>query len=113
MSLSASVLGHGSDMADHSSLIEYVQNDHRICPRPMEWQELFELIGGIGPDDAWRIDPPLVLAAWRMSDADKRARFIKHLNWAAENGMLAAADAYTRQLPSVAWHHEHPGIPRY
>jgi len=96
-----------------SILIEYVQDDHRVCPRPIEWQELFELIGGIGPDHVWRVDPPLVLGAWRLPDADKRARFIKHLRWAAEAGKLEVVDAFIRKLPREAWHHEYPGSPRY
>lgn len=95
------------------SLLEYVQADHRVCPRPMEWQAFIERIGGIGPDHVWRVEPPLVLAAWPLPDADKKARLVGHLNWAAEVGMLAVADEFLRKLPEDAWHHEYPGHPRY
>jgi hypothetical protein len=71
-----------------SSLIEFVPSNHRVCPRPMEWQQLFELIGDIGSDYAWRVEPALVLAAWRTPNAAKRAQLIKHLYWAAEVGSL-------------------------
>lgn len=95
------------------SLLQYVQSDHRICPRPMEWQALIERIGGIGQDQVWRVEPPLVLAAWSLPDAAKKARLVRHLEWAAKVGMLAVADEFLRKLPEEAWHHECPGHPSY
>lgn len=100
-------------MAELAALLDFVQADHRVCLRPMDWQDFFVLIGGIGPDHVWRTHPPLVLAQWRSTNGAKRLSFIEHVKWAAENGRLDEADRFLRALTEDAWHHEPPGSPVY
>lgn len=99
-------------------LLAYAKDAGRICPRPMEWQTLYEIIGGKREDTEddirWRPAPPIVLSAWAFAnDSDRSSRFHEHLNWAAANGSLDRADAFLRELPLEAWHHSDPAKPRY
>jgi hypothetical protein len=53
-----------------SSLINYCSSDGRVCPLPMKWNELWEMLPGrkrVG--DAWEPPLPLILAAWSESSA--------------------------------------------
>lgn len=104
-----------SSLAD---VIHFVQERDRICPRPMEWNDLYEKIGGRRIDTAagivWEPMPPLVLSAWNFSkDEDRQKRFHEHLVWAHERGMLVVAETYLRALPEEAWHHRFPTKPHY
>lgn len=100
------------------ALLAYAQDAGRICPRPMEWQTPYELVGGKREDAEdgihWHPAPPIVLSGWAFAkDSDRSARFHEHLNWAAANGSLERADAFLRALPLEAWHHSDPAKPRH
>lgn len=104
-----------SDLAD---LIRYAQERDRICPRPMEWNDLYKKIGGSRRDTTseiiWDPMPPLVLSAWSFSkDDDRQKRFQEHLAWAAQRGTLHIAETFLRSLPEEAWHHRFPTKPHY
>lgn len=103
---------------DLAELIRYCQERDRICPRPLEWNEFYEKIGGSRRDTTagiiWEPMPPLVLSAWNFSnDDDRRTRFYEHLAWATQVGTLHIAEAFLRSLPEVAWHHRFPTMPHY
>ncbi|MBI4642782.1 MAG: hypothetical protein HY790_01000 [Deltaproteobacteria bacterium] len=67
-------------------LIEYCSQDKRVCPQPIPWNRLWEMLPnkerkGIG----WNPPLPLILGAWwETSDVQKAARFKEHLIWAYE-----------------------------
>ncbi len=104
--------------SDLAELIHFVQECDRICPRPMEWNDLYKMIGGRRIDTAagitWEPMPPLVLSAWNFSNNDDRqTRFHEHLVWAHQRGKLHVADTYLRALSEEAWHHRFPTKPHY
>jgi hypothetical protein len=102
------------------ALLAFVQDDERVCPRPIEWNKLYDLIGGKRTDlqNPWRVvwdpAPPLILSAWGYSsDANKALRLREHIEWAARNSRLDVAENFLRQLPPEAWHHSDPAKSRY
>ena len=101
-----------------ADLLAYVQNNSRICPRPIEWSEFYEKIGGGRADDEsgnihWNVPPPLILSQWGSSTESKRKCFIDQIKWSAEQGRLDIADTYLRSLSVRAWHHSDPTLPHY
>ena len=87
-------------------LLQFVTQEDRVCPRPMEWQAFYVSLPGAGrTSEGWSLAPPLILAAWRTSNEAKAARLKDHIEWAARQGALPAADRYLRSLPPEAWHH--------
>jgi hypothetical protein len=101
-----------SDNDRVATLLAFVSTDDRVCPRPIEWNRLYELIGG--KMSAWEPPPPLILAAWGYaSDDEKAARLREHIEWAAANGMLDVAEKFLMELPVEGWHHSNPLKLRY
>lgn len=101
-----------------SELIGYVQEHYRVCPRPVEWIDLYERIGGTRHDTSggiiWEPVPPLVLSAWNFSNDDERKkRFHEQLTWASGRNTLLIADQFLRSLSEEAWHHRLPTKPTY
>ena len=98
-----------------SQLLAFVAAGARVCPRPMEWQTLWESLPGARRTNAGFEPPaPLVLAGWwSTTNADKAARLVEHIRWAAERGAITETDAFLRGLPEVAWHHSDPRKPNY
>jgi hypothetical protein len=99
-------------------LLNYAEEQERVCPRPIEWNELYTIVGGTRRDAPngiiWTPMPPLVLSAWNFSnDVERKRRFNEHLAWADANGTIDIADAFLRSLSEEAWHHRSPASPRY
>ena len=80
----------------------------RVCPMPQRWNELWEML----PDrkrigNGWHPSLPLILAAWwETSDTEKRERFITHLRYASEHGVLDQVSSFLSALTFEQWHHE-------
>ena len=89
------------------SLIQYCQENGRICPQPERWQELYGLLpetkrAGAG----WEPALPLILAAWWDTPSLlKVMRFREHLDWAEKHGALDVVDTYLRGLTEDQWFH--------
>ena len=89
-----------------ASLIAYVQGEGRICPQPQEWNALWEMLPrkervGAG----WNPPLPLILGAWwHTSPQGKQARLREHIEYAADEGILSAVDAFLRGLSRQQWH---------
>ena len=90
-----------------NSLIAYGSENGRVCPLPVPWNELWEMLPerrreGFG----WQPPLPLILAAWgNSSSEDKRQRLHEHLAWALAHGALNEVDAYLRGLSEDQWLH--------
>jgi hypothetical protein len=89
-----------------NALLEYVKSDGRICPMPIYWQELWDML----PDrkqkssGGWEPSVPLILAAWYEVPAMlKMLRLAEHINYAAEHGVLDEVDKYLRHLNPDQW----------
>jgi hypothetical protein len=81
-------------------------DEGRVCPQPEHWQAVWELLADRQHASGnWVPSPPLILAAWwETTDAEKRARFEPHLQWAAEHGALEAVAEYLNTLKPGDWH---------
>lgn len=89
-------------------LITYCQANGRICPMPMKWDELFQMLqNGRQRGESWEPPPPLILAAWHFSSkSDKQLRLREHIVWAEKHGMLKKIDNFLRNLREKDWLHD-------
>jgi hypothetical protein len=80
----------------------------RVCPQPMIWNQLWELLANPRRVGAgWEPLLPLILAAWwEASDSDKRSRFHSHLRWASEHGAIELVAALMSSMKPEDWHTE-------
>jgi hypothetical protein len=59
-------------------MIKYILKENRICPQPIVWKELYEIMCKDLNEN--NIPKPLVLAGWNFSsNIEKSNRFIEHL----------------------------------
>jgi hypothetical protein len=90
-----------------AGLAAYVRENGRVCPMPMRWHELWEMLPGrrrVG--GSWEPPVPLILGGWRTSaSGEKMHRLDEHLRYAAEQGCLEQVDRFLRSLPEDEWHH--------
>ena len=90
-----------------SDLVEYCKSNNRVCPQPMLWNQLWELLPdrkrvGMG----WQPPLPLILAAWWDTPAlFKQIRFLDHIQWAFDHNFLGKVDQYLRSLSEDQWYH--------
>ena len=66
-------------------LINYCQDEGRVCPEPGAWNRLYRLLS-VGADKGKftkypPIKPPLILGGWCAEDVDKRKRFLTQIYW--------------------------------
>jgi len=63
------------------NLIKYCSDNNRVCPVPIKWQEVVDILKiEVG-------DPltPLILGGWESSDEEKKDRLNKQIEHAAKN----------------------------
>ena len=90
-------------------LLEYCRAQSRVCPMPLRWNDLYDML----PEDGGskKGGPPLILGAWGYtSDLEKMVRLRAHLQWAEEHGVLPQVELFLRGLPESEWYHM-PGVP--
>lgn len=104
-----------TDSGKLAALLNFVTTDDRVCPRPIEWNELWQsLPNRRRTETGWEPALPLVLAGWGTSTNEAKAmRLREHLNWARQHDGLDAADKFLRSLPPEAWHHSCTTKPNY
>lgn len=77
-------------MLSLEDVLREASRDGRVCPMPMKWNRLWEML----PDrrrvgGGWEPPAPLILAAWWVADDDKKREcFHLHIRWADEHGVL-------------------------
>jgi hypothetical protein len=88
-------------MTTLADLMTEASKDGRVCPQPMIWNQLWELL----PDRrrvgaGWEPPLPLILAAWwEASDSDKRSRSARDV---AASGMLSSTTSTERPSGSTS-----------
>src|SRR5665213_4385502 len=95
-------------MADSiESLVAYCRENNRICPLPLPWDRLWEMLPGRSRVGAgWQPPLPLILAAWHDTPAIlKMLRLAEHIEWAAKHGSLEAIGNFLRELREDDWYH--------
>lgn len=86
-------------------LLKYVQADGRICPLPIYWQTLWEMLPNRKQkaSGGWIPPLPLILGAWQEPGMLKRLRLKEHIEYAAEHGVLDEVDKSLRDLSEEQW----------
>jgi hypothetical protein len=89
------------------SLVAYCRENDRVCPLPVPWNRLWEMLPGRSRVGAsWQPPPPLILAAWHDTPAmNKMLRLAEHIDWAAEHESLDSVGTFLRELSEDDWHH--------
>lgn len=89
------------------SLIGYCREGYRVCPLPMHWNKVWEMLPDRVRDGAsWRPAPPLILAAWWDTPVLlKMMRLQEHIEWADQHGALGQVGSFLRGLREDQWHH--------
>lgn len=86
-------------------LLSFAKENGRVCPKPIKWNELWEMLperrrAGAG----WEPPLPLILAAWwDCSAKEKQDRLELHLRYAAEHGALKNIEQFLYSLKPDEW----------
>jgi len=94
-------------MTSVEELLRYCRENGRICPRPQQWNELYQLLVKT-PRTVVGQKPrlPPILAAWReTTDQEKQERLEQHIRWAHDHATFDPAAKYLGSLPEDKWHH--------
>lgn len=92
-----------TDKEKLSSLLSYVSEDGRICPQPVYWNILYNMLPNAVQAG---LSPPLILGAWNIAPGLlKIDRLRQHIEYAAENGVLDLVDQYIRSLNRKQWYY--------
>jgi len=97
----------GDAMTELEQLLSYCAQNERVCPMPLPWHEVWDMLPAKKREGAgWDPPLPLILAAWwDTSDDAKRERFELHLRWAEAHGALDMVARFLRSFPESEWHH--------
>jgi hypothetical protein len=88
-------------------LVTYCRENHRVCPVPQLWNQLWEML----PDRkrvgaGWDPGLPLILGSWHDTPAMlKMLRLAQHIEWAAQHGALEPVSLFLRGLTEDQWSH--------
>ena len=95
-------------MTSLEEVIAEASKDRRVCPQPMFWNRLWELLPDRQRKGAgWEPPLPLILAAWwDASDSSRRERFYLHLRWAAEHGVIKKIAHLLATMKPEDWYTE-------
>lgn len=90
------------------TLWEYCIDSNRLCPVPMRWNDLFDLLKKTKQNNDGGRTPslPLILAAWHDTmPIEKQLRFKEHIQWASDNNKIEEVGKYLRSLTEEEWTH--------
>ena len=88
------------------AIVEAEKND-RVCPQPIRWNELYELLPNRHRKGAgWEPAIPLILDGWWNSNiGEKQLRLREHLEWAEAHDALDQVFEFMKGLPEEEWYH--------
>jgi len=90
-----------SENETFESLWEFCTSNNRLCPMPMRWNDLFNML-----KNRDSLDLPLILNGWEMSSPlEKNLRFKDHIQAAAGHNQLDEIGKYLRSLNEEDWAH--------
>jgi hypothetical protein len=93
-------------MYELEQLLKYCVENDRVCPMPLPWHQVWDMLPSKKHGSGWEPPPPPTFAAWwEASDEARRERLIVHFRWANEHGVLDRVAAFLRSLPENEWHH--------
>jgi hypothetical protein len=86
------------------TLMVIARRNNRVCPRPPQWSQLYQLLGGERQADL--LSPPVQSWLWpRLSGLQKRLRFREHVEWAERHGRLEQIARFMTALQEDDWVH--------
>jgi len=91
----------------YKSLLRFVGENDRVCPKPRRWAELYRLLPDTHQLANGGSEPavPLILGGWDSQDEEKADRLREHIDWAYQHGALEAVDTFLRSLPDAEWYY--------
>ena len=89
------------------SIWEYCTSNNRVCPMPMKWNDLYQMLHDTKQIGAgYEPSIPLILGAWgNTSDNEKQERLKIHIKWAKDHDQLDEIGNYLRALKEEDWAH--------
>lgn len=90
------------------SVWKYCTASNRLCPIPLKWNELFNMLNNKkqNPDGSWKPSLPLVLSGWEHTiPLQKFIVFKEHIQWASDNNQINEVGKYLRSLSEKDWVH--------
>jgi hypothetical protein len=90
-----------------ASLLEYVKSNDRVCPMPVRWAELWQMLPGRQRQGATWVPPqPMIVAEWWSTPSfAKSERLAEYIRYASDHGALADVDRFLRGLVEAEWAH--------
>lgn len=83
------------------TLWEYCASNNRVCPMPMKWNDLFNILR-----EKEKLKLPLILSGWEMSSPlEKNLRFKDHIKSAEDTSQIEEISKYLRLLKEEDWAH--------
>lgn len=95
---------HAPPPVHADALMVVARRNNRVCPRPVRWAELYQLLEGDRYQDLQ--PPPVERYVWTsLSQLQKRLRFREHVEWAERHGKLAEVARFMDGLAEADWLH--------
>lgn len=92
-----------SNKETFETLWKYCESNNRLCPMPMKWKELYEMLKN---RRQWKPSLPLILTGWyESSPLHKYLVFQEHIQWATDNNQIEEVGRYLRSLSENDWAH--------
>ena len=84
--------------------IALARRNNRVCPRPLLWSALYELLEGDHYADMR--PPPVLPRSWAtLSNLQRRLHFHEHIEWADRHGKLDELARFIATLAEPDWVH--------
>lgn len=90
------------------TLWKYCTANNRLCPMPMKWNDLYDMLKNTKqkPNGEWEPSLPLILSGWEHTTTLQKCLIFKeHIQWASDNNQLEEIGKYLRSLPENNWYH--------
>lgn len=94
-------------MATLKDVFAEIEKDGRVCPQPMKWSELWNMLPNKRRrGNGWEPSLPLILAAWYDTPVlSKKRRLREHIEWAAKHQALDSVYAFLVSLRRDEWYY--------
>jgi len=89
------------------SVMVEARRNNRVCPLPLQWQVMYDLLPTTVRPDGKRVPtPPLAGLAWHQTPSlSKRTCLREQVEWAATQGCLGTIQSFFGSLQEDEWHH--------
>lgn len=90
---------------DKEELIQYCSDKNRVCPIPVEWQKVLDILK-IRPGNPGYLTP-LILGGWDSTDEEKKERLIKQIEYASSNPEIyKTLENFLLNLKNHQWYYK-------